>query len=454
MQLFLKDRRWQVAIAMLVAGVCAATLCIVSPLRATSGDTVPARLAAMTLPCGGDLDLSRIDWVRARETQEPPLYWGVESRTRQVISVYGPGPGVVASVALVDFTEGAEISDVALRHRERAVAATLLAISAALLALAGAARAQPSSAAASALVAVASFAGAATLGQGMWQASVSLPWLMAGLATLAWRDRVPWCAYLTPALAVMAVALRPTIGPLAMGVGVIWVLDARGLKLWAVASALAFAVVTPLVIWNVVQLGTPFPTGQWISNQRVTSQVFDAHLGAVGFALGGLTLSPGRGLLWYAPLALLGVVTALRRTDRLVRGVAIASIAQVAMISLFYRWSGGAAYGPRFLSEMTWLSIWLAMPALAGRAKRWWIACAIVTVVVGQLGLWRFRYEQWEMRRMPDIDETALWDVIDSPITATFRGIEDQLAGFDSPGVAGYQCRKGMVTSIPQRNRR
>ncbi|HEX2041138.1 MAG TPA: hypothetical protein VHF24_00745 [Acidimicrobiales bacterium] len=72
----------------------------------------------------------------------------------------------------------------------------------------------------------------------------------------------------------------------------------------------------------------------------------------------GLVLSPGRGLLWYAPLVLLAVVgvrAAWRRNPTLAAVAAILFLAR----PLFYAswaWEGGWTWGPRFLVP--------AMPAL------------------------------------------------------------------------------------------
>jgi hypothetical protein len=316
-----------------------------------------------------------------------------------------------------------------------------------LLVLAAGARVGVGRACAAGLVGAASFAGAATLGQGLWQASVALPFLMAGLATLAWRPHRPRLAYVTPGLLLVAVLIRPTIAPLAVGLGLGWALETRARTVWLGAAAIALVMAVPWLVWNHAHLGTPFPMGQWHSNKRMTGNVFDVSAGHIGYALGGLLVSPGRGLLWYAPLVLFAAATAIRSRDRLERTNAICVVVQIVFIGLFFKWFGGYAFGPRLLGETVWLAAWLVFVRPPERTVLRAIALA-VTLLVGQLGLWQFRGAQWENRRMPDIDENALWDFVDSPISAMFIG-DDGLMGVDSMPVDGYRCEPdGRITSI------
>jgi hypothetical protein len=438
-------------LALGAVGVAIATfaMCVLAPLRPTSGDTLGGRLGGLALRCDGDTDVSRIDWIRERAAVKRFYYWVMPDRTGQLVSVFGPAPAVVGAVAVLDVSRGDTISDDTLRRRERYASGFLIALAALLLVLAASARVGVAAASAAGLVAAGSFAGAATLGQGLWQASVALPFLIAGLATLAWRPKKPRLAYLTPGLLLVAVLVRPSIAPLAVGLGIGWALETRDRKLWIGAAAIALAMALPWLVWNTVHLGTPFPSGQWHANKKMSedTHVFELSLGHIGYALGGLLVSPGRGLLWYAPVVLFGTATAIRSKDRLERTTAICVIAQIGLITLFYRWWGGYAFGPRLLGETVWLCAWLVFvrpPQL--RVLR--AAAIAVTLIIGQLGLWHFRGEQWEDRRMPDIDENALWDFVDSPLTAMFVG-ENGLAGVDSMPVQGYRCEQdGRITSL------
>jgi hypothetical protein len=411
-----------------LAGVALVTiaLCVLAPLRQLSGDTVPGRIGGAVLRCTGSFDLDHLDWVKAETDQSGVEYYFWPDYSGEYTSVFGPGPAVVGAVALADFGEGATIDDGALRRRERDAAALLLAIAAVLLVIACRAKATWPRALAAGGTAVLSFAGAATLGQGLWQATTALPPLMAGLALVAWREQFPRLALGAPAALLLAVMLRPTVAPLALAIGIPWLTCEW--RRSAIAAGLALVVVAPLVAWNAIHYNSPLPLGQWHANARQVSSVFGAPT-----AIAGLLVSPARGLLWFAPVAIAGVVARVKDP------IAIGVIVQVVAMAAFFKWHGGQAYGPRLLAEATWVAIWLACDV------RWRVlAPAIaVTVIVGQLGLWKFSPEQWETRRRPEAHPDAFWDVRDNPIGSVLDDVPT--TAYDSPRVAFVRCDHGTV---------
>ena len=430
---------------MAATAVVAIALCVLAPLRPTSGDTVAARLGGAELRCGGSFDLYRLDWIKqARDSKHTPYYvWGDD--LGEITSIFGPAPAVVASIALLDFGDSDSISDRTLRQRERDAAAVLLALGVALLVLAAAARSTWRRAVLTGAVAMLSFAGAATLGQGLWQATVALPPLVGALATLAWRERIPRVALATPALLVLAVMLRPTIAPLGLGMGIAWAVQARGWRIWLVAAGLALVVAAPLVAWNIVHLWSPFPVAQFEANARFThDHAWQLSPLRIAAGIGGLVVSPGRGLVWFAPIALVGAWVARRSPHRI---IALAVVGQIAAMALFYKWHGGFAYGPRLVAEAVWVAIWLALGAGLELPRRTGQLAIAITLVVGQLGLWRFRDEQWEARRLPDDHEVALWDFVDSPIAATLTS-PDTPPRLDSPIVGRLHCVNGSLYTL------
>lgn len=404
-------------------------LALAAPFRFVSGDTVPGRVGAAVLRCSGGYDLSRADWLRG-DAKLP--YWAQRDQNGELVSVYGPAPAIAVALALPDFGADDEISDRALRLRERLVAALLTAVAAGLLCLAVAARRSLRVAFVAAVIASASFAGAATLGQGVWQQTVALPFLMAALASLAWRDTHPRLEPLTPAMLAIVVLIRPTIAPMALALGACWIIKKPSVRSWLLASIATVVVAVPFVVWNEMHFASPFSFSQWQSNARFTSEVFVVSRAQLGYGLGGLVFSPGRGLLWYAPIVLVGVAHAVRAGSLSDRVVAVGIAAQCLLIACFHMWWGGICFGPRFLAEAAWLGVWLAIsnerPSHVRRLL--WLASG-VTVLVGQLGLWCWRAEQWETRRNPDIDQNALWDFVDSPIPATLRSASGELRAID-----------------------
>ncbi|MEO8703055.1 MAG: hypothetical protein ABI867_23620 [Kofleriaceae bacterium] len=412
----------RIAATATIVALVATIACVLAPLRELSGDTVPGRIGGVVLRCAGEFDLNRVDWVR-RATERKRMYYFLQrDALREVSSVFGPAPSVIMAIALLDYGEGDTIGDVALRSRERGAAAVCLGLAVAFLVLAAAARASLRYAALTGVVAAASFAGAATLGQNLWQASTALPWLAGGLAALAWKDRYPRIGLATPALLAIAVMLRPTIAPTVLGLGLAWAIGARDRRTWILATVFALVAVSPLVVWNVVHLGTPFPVGQWHANTRAAGDPFSPSNFGTGIA--GLVVSPARGLVWFAPIAIVGIVRGFASRQRPLQLIAGALVLQLVVMAAHFRWHGGLAYGPRFLAEATWIGIWLALgvglDAPARRPLRWLAGVAIaVTIGVGQLGLWCFENEQWETRRRPETDPAAFWDFGDSPIAAT-----------------------------------
>jgi hypothetical protein len=409
---------------------------VIAPVRQTSGDAAAGRLGALVLWCGGGFDLANDDAILFEAERVAKPYYVQLDAAGELTSIFGPAPAVVGAVGLVG--AGDPISDQLLRQRTRAVAALLVAIAAVLLVIAARARLDDRRAAAAGLVAACSFAGVATLGQDLFQATVALPLLVGALACYAWRARYPRANLATPALLLVAAMVRPTIAPLAVALGIGWALDARGVRAWIVASAIAVAAIAPLVVWNAIHLASPLPVGQWRANEQIAAS-------SLGFVVGiaGQLVSPARGLLWFAPIALLGLAAAWRG-DRELRVVACAVIAQLVASATFYKWHGGVTFGPRLLAEAVWFATWAGF-VRSPRSLR--LVASAVTVLVGLLGLWRYDPDRWETRRKADTHAAALWDFVDSPLSALFSDPTVPRT-FDSPHTRGFACVSGGAHSL------
>src|SRR4030095_8521599 len=73
--------------------------------------------------------------------------------------------------------------------------------------------------------------------------------------------------------------------------------------------------------------------------------------------LGGILLSPGRGLFVYSPVLLcsfLGIALAWRdRGDPLLRALSVGIFPTLLLYGKWINWWGGGSYGPRLLADLT-----------------------------------------------------------------------------------------------------
>lgn len=98
----------------------------------------------------------------------------------------------------------------------------------------------------------------------------------------------------------------------------------------------------------------------------------------------GLFLSPGKGLLWYAPIcivALFGLRLSYNLQRRYTLTVLLLTAAHLAIYARFEFWSGEAAYGPRYLLPLLPAFVALLSPVLA--VGRQWMRGAVVATAVG-----------------------------------------------------------------------
>jgi hypothetical protein len=172
--------------------------------------------------------------------------------------------------------------------------------------------------------------------------------------------------------------------------------------------------------WNLWYFGGFFPVAQWRANELMTSQVFALEPQHVVTGLLGLIASPGRGILWFAPIVPLGIWLALRvrgaaRVSAIVLVTAIA--AQFVVCSVFHKWWGGVAFGPRLLA----IAVWLAMPLawVHGPPQPRWqriglVAAMTYTVVIGVAGLYFYDPRKWEIPNDVDHHPERLFGVRES----------------------------------------
>lgn len=212
------------------------------------------------------------------------------------------------------------------------------------------------------------------------------------------------------AAGTLAVLAKPT-GIVVGGVGAIFHLWRRE---WSRALACASGTATGLVLYggyNFVRFGNPLTFGpKWDG----------FTLCCVREAAVGLLVSPGRGLVWYCPVAIIGLIGAVREARQGRPGGALVLgtfAAYFALHAVWGQWQGGWSWGPRLLVPV--LPGLAAAAALGSRPwRRLLIAAALVGLVVNAPTLaWSFeRYLAVAYER--GVGEAPLiWSWADAPLT-------------------------------------
>ncbi len=154
-------------------------------------------------------------------------------------------------------------------------------------------------------------------------------------------------------------------------------LPARRRAVRVAAFALPLAVTLAcLGLYDAVRFGSPLDSGY------VNASAWDQHdlhpehsLPSLLDGLYGLLLSPGKGLLEYAPVTLLAPVGAVllwaRRRAETALLLGVIGIDTVAHANVLIRWLGGWSWGPRFLIPVVPLVLLLLVPLLRPGSAAW-----------------------------------------------------------------------------------
>jgi hypothetical protein len=109
---------------------------------------------------------------------------------------------------------------------------------------------------------------------------------------------------------------------------------------------------------NVVRHGSLWNTGYGGESLAFTSPILEG--------LSGLTVRPGRGVLFYAPLVLLALASARRLSRLQLLALFGIPVLLLLVVSRWWAWHGGSAWGPRLLLPVLPL---LVAPAALARAR-------------------------------------------------------------------------------------
>jgi hypothetical protein len=199
------------------------------------------------------------------------------------------------------------------------------------------------------------------------------------VATYASRSGSLWLWALTGAMVGVAASTKPSNALPALGALVLlWpgLRDAGRAERRRLVAALALPIVLGAITYlgyNLYRFDDPFETGY---------QGLEYGPGKAPFAALGLYLSPGKGLAWYSPLAIIGLLglIALWRRERT---LAIAIVAGMALGTLPYLtafWSDDT-WGPRYLVPVAWLLL-LPIAWWATTKRRRLIAGGVLAVAI------------------------------------------------------------------------
>ena len=353
-----------------------------------AGDTYPARYLPFGILRYGSVLLDPIAGVTAQGRVHP--YWIVPVPGGHAVSLYPVVLPVLVAPLYVPAVAYLELSgwtphrlDRVARIMEKVTASLLAAACTALMYLLLRRRAGPGD---GLLLALAFAFGTNTWmigGQALWQHGLA-ELLLAGALLLLAGPCTAGRALAAGALLGLLAGNRPPDAVLAAALGL------YGLR-WAGRRAplLAAAAAVPaglVLVYNLAATGR-LGGAYWLSGDAS----FFHHPLLPGIA--ALLVSPARGLFVFSPFLLLlpfGVGRALR--DPGTRGLTLAAGAGVIVQVLLYaksEWRAGAAWGPRWLTDMLPLLFWMLAPvvvALRGAGRLAFVLATGAAIAIQAIG--------------------------------------------------------------------
>ena len=194
------------------------------------------------------------------------------------------------------------------------------------------------------------------LGQALWQHTGAALALAGGLAALGLVEG-PRRSILVGFCAGVAVACRPPDLPLALGL--LWLDRRRFVSAMAAAGPILLT-----LLYQAVMFGSALRTGYGAEATIGWRPPWpDGAIGSLG-----LWLSPGRGLAVCYPILVFGLAGLWWRRE--LRPLAVAIVAETALIGCWWAWEGGFCQGPRMLADATPF-FGLGIAAVLQQASSW-----------------------------------------------------------------------------------
>ena len=257
--------------------------------------------------------------------------------------------------------------------------------------------------------------------QALWQHPASTFCLSIGAWLLLRSGGRPRAAAWCGAAFGMAVLCRPATAVAVVCVGA-WLLWAdRRRCAWYVLGGLPLLAI--LLAYNGYYFGSPLVFGQTVASKLIALRDTGSEAlwqSAWRVSLPGLLLSPSRGLVWFSPVLVLGLLSAVAvwREPRF-RPLIPLQAAVVLMILVagkWYDWFGGLTWGYRSIVDTTPFLALLMIPLvermLAGRATRTLLAVLLAWSVGAQfVGAWSYSAVGWHNMTLEydDSNHASIW---------------------------------------------
>jgi hypothetical protein len=410
--------------ALLIGIVCA--LVYNANLRSiAAGDTYPARYQPFGLLRYATLSLDPILTLVQQRRGPTETHWIRKGRDGRAVSLYPVVLPVLASPlyvppALYLRSRGwpEEEVDRTARVMEKLVASVIAAGSVALLYLLLRRRATPRLAVVLSLVYAFGTTTWVISSQALWQHGLAQLLIVSALL-LVTGPATPVRVIAAGAVLALVAGNRPPDALLAAAIGLCALSWAGRRWTWLIAAAVVPA--GAMLAYNLAL------AGHWAGGYGLAGKASHFQHGLLS-GLAGLLFSPTHGLFVFSPFLLL-VPLAFRRVGaedehrRLTRALGVAMGLQI----LFYSkldWSGGASWGPRWLTDLVPVLFWMLPPAVAGLRglRRLVFASACVAgIAIEAIGaFWYLNVSDAAITGASNRMQ-ALWDVRNAPFVAELR---------------------------------
>ena len=385
----------------------------------SAGDTYPARYLPFSILKHGALYLDPIATITAQGDPHP--YW-ILQRHGHAVSTYPLvvplllAPFYAPAVAWLNLRGWTEDRlDKAARLMEKFSAAIIASLSVALMYCLLRRRAAPGTAA---LLAVAYAFGtnAWMIGsQALWQHGAGALFLVAALYLLtgACTNQRALAAGL---LCGLIACNRPPDALLSVALGAYGLVWARGRRRFLLAGAAAPLAL--LLVYNLVVVG------ELVGGYARKGDLSTFHYGLLT-GVTGLLFSPARGLFIFTPFLLFlpfGIQSVL--SDHRFRRLDLLLLAAIVLQVLCYAkldWRAGCSWGPRWLTDILPLMIWMLAPVIihAGRLARIIFAIAVIfSIGVQTVGAFWYAGKSDEILMAEEGDPghmKSVWDFKNTP---------------------------------------